>query len=339
MKLLVLGGTVFLGRHIVAAAQAAGHRVTLFNRGRHPDVFPAVEQLTGDRDGDLAPLAGRTWDAVIDTSGYVPRIVRRSAEALAAHTGHYTFISTISVYRDFARPGQDETAPTGTLEDPATEEVGGETYGPLKALCEAVVQESFPGRALVIRPGLIVGPFDPTDRFTYWPWRYARGGAVLAPGPPDRPVQFVDARDLAAWTVRLAAAGAGGVFNATGPQGEPPDGLYTAGALLDACRAAGAPGASTVWADGAFLVAQGVRPWTELPLWIPAADARMSGMLRVDCAAARAAGLTFRPVARTVQDTLDWARRRPPEHAWRAGLPAAREAEVLSAWRAAGGPA
>ena len=337
MRLLVLGGTVFLGRHIAAAALAAGHQVTLYNRGRHPDVLPQVEQLHGDRDGDLAALAGRTWDAVVDTSGYVPRIVRRGAAALAGAVGHYTFISTISVYRDFSRPAQDEAAPTGTLADPRVEEVGGETYGPLKALCEAAVQEAFPGRALIVRPGLIVGPYDPTDRFTYWPWRFARGGDVLAPGRPERPVQFVDARDLAAWTVRLAAAGTGGVFNATGPEGAPPDGVYTAGELLDACRAAGDPGATIVWTDESFLVAQGVRPWTELPLWIPAGDARMANMLRVDCTAARAAGLTFRPVARTVQDTLDWARQRPPDYAWRAGLPADREAEVLRAWRA--GPA
>jgi 2'-hydroxyisoflavone reductase len=347
MRLLVLGGTVFLGRHLVAAALAAGHQVTLFNRGRHPGVFPDLEQLHGDRDGGLDPLRGRTWDAAVDTSGYVPRVVRAGADFLAGAVGHYTFISSISVYRDFSRPDQDEGAPLGVLEDPTVEEVTGETYGPLKARCEQTVRERFPGRALIVRPGLIVGPHDPTDRFTYWPWRLSQGGEVLAPGRPDLPVQFVDVRDLAAWTVGLAEAGATGDFNATGPEGSPPDWRYTMGDLLETCRAVGAspsPGdrpapARLTWVDEDFLLRAGVRPWTELPLWVPSGEARIANMQRVDCSRARAAGLTFRPVAQTVQDTLAWTRERPLDAPWRAGLPAPREAEVLRAWHAGEGGA
>jgi 2'-hydroxyisoflavone reductase len=273
---------------------------------------------------------------VVDTSGYVPRVVRAAAELLAESVGHYTFISSISVYRDFARPDQDEDAPVGTLEDPTVEEVSGEAYGPLKALCEQTVRERLPGRSLIVRPGLIVGPYDPTDRFTYWPWRLSRGGEVLAPGRPDLPVQFVDVRDLATWTVHLATAGTTGVFNATGPEGTSPDGRYTMGELLETCRGVGAPHAAPparlTWVEEDFLLRAGVAPWTELPLWVPSGEARIANMQRVDCSRARAAGLTFLPVARTVQDTLTWALERPADAPWRAGLPAPREAEVLRAW-------
>ena len=189
MNLLILGGTVFLGRHLVEAALARGHAVTLFNRGQHnPDLFPEVERLRGDRDGDLQALEGRRWDAVVDTCGYVPRVVRASAEMLAPNVDHYTFISSISVYADTSKPGIDEQAPVGTLDDPTTEEVTGESYGPLKALCEQAAEAAMPGRVLNIRPGLIVGPHDPTDRFTYWVRRVAEGGEVLAPGNPHAPV-------------------------------------------------------------------------------------------------------------------------------------------------------
>ncbi len=207
MKLLVLGGTVFLGRHLVEAATARGHSVTLFNRGQHnPELYPEVEKLRGDRDSDLSALQGRRWDAVIDTCGYLPRAVRASAELLADAVDHYTFISSISVYADFHTPAMDESAPVGTLADETVEEVTGETYGPLKALCEQAAERALPGRVLNIRPGLIVGPHDPTDRFTYWPVRVARGGEVLAPGRPHVPVQVIDGRDLAEWTVRMVEA-------------------------------------------------------------------------------------------------------------------------------------
>ncbi len=267
-----------------------------------------MEQLRGDRDGGLDPLHGRQWDAVLDTSGYIPRIVRAGAELLAGSVAHYTFVSSISVFRDFATPDQDEDAPLGALADPTTETVDGATYGPLKVLCEQAVQSAFPARSLIVRPGLIVGPHDPTDRFTYWPWRLAGRpagdslpvpGDVLAPGDPAAAVQFVDARDLAGWMVRLIEARVGGVFNATGP--ESPQRVYTMGELLHTCRQVAASEASRsgelIWADEGFLLRAEVKPWTELPLWVPSSDPRMAHMQRVDCSRARAAGLTFRPVA------------------------------------------
>src|SRR4030095_11435959 len=208
MRILVIGGTMFLGRHIVEHALARGHEVTLFHRGKtNPHLFPDLEHVLGDRKESLEPLAGRRFDAILDTCGYVPRVVKLSAHALSGAAPHYTFISTISVYSDHKTLNQDETGPTGELEDPTREEITGDTYGPLKVLCEQAAAESFTGRVLVIRPGLIVGPHDPTDRFTYWPVRIARGGEVLAPGPEDTPVQLIDVRDLAAWTVEMMETG------------------------------------------------------------------------------------------------------------------------------------
>ena len=330
MKLLILGGTVFLGRHLVEAALARGHEVTLFNRGQHnPELFPEVEKLRGDRNGDLAALVGRRWDAVIDTSGYVPRVVRASAELLAEAVEHYTFISTISVYSDFNHPTMDESAPVGRLDDPSVEQVTGETYGPLKVLCEEAAEAALPGRVLNIRPGLIVGPHDPSDRFTYWPVRVARGGDVLAPARPDRQVQIIDARDLAEWNIRMTESRRTGVFNATGP-----DYRLTMGAVLDACKTVSGSDARFVWVDGQFLLDAGVRPWIELPLWIPQREDESGSLLAVNCDRAFAAGLTFRPVAATTRDTLEWAATRPPDYEWRAGLPADREQEVLEAWKA-----
>src|ERR1051325_6256679 len=231
MKILILGGTVFLGRHLVEAALARGHEVTLFNRGNNPHLFPEVEKLRGDRDGGLDVLRGRRWDVVIDTSGFVPRIVRASAELLADTVELYVFISSLSVIADTRVPGADESAPVGTLDDPTIEDATGKAYGPLKALCEQAVEQVMPGRALNIRPGLIVGPHDPTGRFTYWPVRVARGGEVLAPGRPARQIQLVDVRDLAGWIIRLAEAGTSGLFNATGP-----DKVLTMEELLEECR-------------------------------------------------------------------------------------------------------
>ena len=206
MKLLILGGTKFLGRHAVDAALAAGHEVTTFTRGQtNPELHPEIEHLHGDRDGSLDALAGRTWDGVVDTSGYVPRIVRRSAELLRDSVARYVFVSSISAYGDFSAPITEET-PVAELEDPDTEEIM-ESYGALKAACERVVEGVYGDRSARVRAGLIVGPFDPTDRFTYWPRRIAAGGTVLAPGDPEAPVQFVDARDLAAWLVHVALDG------------------------------------------------------------------------------------------------------------------------------------
>jgi 2'-hydroxyisoflavone reductase len=330
MELLILGGTVFLGRHVAEAALARGHAVTLFNRGQHnPDLFPDVEKLRGDRNCVLEALRGRSWDAVIDTCGYVPRVVRASAQRLAEAVGHYTFISSISVYPSFPTPGMDESAPVGTLADESVEEVTGETYGPLKALCEQAAEAAMPGRVLSVRAGLIVGPYDPTDRFTYWPRRVARGGDVLAPGSPNGPVQFIDARDLAEWILRMAETGGTGVFNATGPA-EP----LTMGRLLEECRTVSGSDATLNWVDEEFLLTAGAAPWSELPLWVPAREEAMAGFSAVSCAKAIAAGLTFRPLAGTIRDTLAWDATLPADRELRAGLKPEREAELLAAWRA-----
>ncbi len=326
MRLLILGGTVFLGRHLVAWALERGHEVTLFNRGQHnPDLFPRVEKLRGDRDGNLEALQGRRWDAVIDTSGYVPRVARDAAVLLRDAVAHYTFISSISVYTEDNPPGLDESGTVGTLQDETVEEITGETYGPLKALCEQAVENALPGRTLVIRPGLIVGPDDPTDRFTYWPHRVAQGGDVLAPGRPDHQVQIIDVRDLAEWTLRMVEAGGTGVYNATGP-----DYRLTMGAVLDACQSASGSAARFTWVDEQFLLDCGIEPWSELPLWIP--EGQDTLISSVDVRKALSAGLTFRPLAETVRDTLAWDAARPADHEWRAGLSREREQETLAAW-------
>lgn len=298
MKLLVLGGTVFLGRGIVAAALARGHEVTLFNRGRRdPDLFPDVERLRGDRDGDLEALSGRAFGAVIDPSGYRPEQLRAVAQVLGGSASHYTFISSISAHREFP-PGRpfDEDAPLAE---------GNEGYGALKARCEEVLAEALPGRAAIVRPGLIVGPHDPTDRFTYWPGRVAAGGRVLAPGRPERPIQLIDVRDLAEWCVRLAEARQIGVFNAVGPET-----ALTMGALLEECRSVAASDARFTWVPDAELSATSIEPWTGMPLWIPEDDPTHGGMLLADNRRAIAAGLTFRPIAETIRATLEWDRAR-----------------------------
>jgi 2'-hydroxyisoflavone reductase len=323
MDLLILGGTRFLGRYLVEAALGGDHRVTLFNRGlSDPDLFPEVETIRGDRDGDLAALRGRRWDAVIDTCGYVPRVVRASAGLLADAVDHYTFVSSISVYPDNMGPGADEGAPVEELEDPTVEEITGETYGGLKALCERAAEEEMPGRILNVRPGLISGPHDPTDRFTYWPRRVAAGGEVLAPDRPELRVQFIDVRDLAGWMVKMSAEQQTGTYNATGPAYE-----LRMGKLLEECEAVGGD-AKIVWVSEEFLEENGVEPFTELPLWVPR---EYSGMLAVDCGKAIAAGLTFRPVSETIRDVLEWdSKRAEPDLA--AGLEPEKERELLSAW-------
>lgn len=327
MRVLIIGGTLFLGRHLAAAALAQGHTVTLFNRGRNSEgLFPEAEHLRGDRDGDLEALRGRTWDVVIDTCGYVPRVVRASAQLLADSVEHYTFVSSISAYAGWPGASRiDETFPVGTLADPAVEEVNGETYGPLKALCEQVVEETFPGRALIVRPGLIVGAYDPTDRFSYWPYRVARGGEVLAPGMPERPVQVIDARDLAEWILRMATARATGTFNATGP-----DYALAMVEMLEESRRVSGSDATFTWIPGGFLEEQKVGEWVEMPLWVPEKEG--AGLGNVNCSRAIAAGLTFRPLAETIRATLDWLATRPADYTWQAGLTAEREAEVLAAW-------
>lgn len=327
MRILIFGGTNFLGRH-TAAALERGHEVTLFHRGQtNPGLFPDAEEILGDREHDLALLAGREWDAVIDVPGYVPRIVRASAQALAGHVKHYAFISTISVYDSIPEPGMDESAPVGQLPEPS-EDVQ-KYYGQLKALCEDEVRAAFPDAALVIRPGLIVGPFDPTDRFSYWPIRISDGGEVLAPGDPDRQVQVIDARDLANWTVDCVERGTTGTFNATGPATR-----LTMREMLEACREGTASDATFTWVDESFLEAEGVGPWMEVPLWLPASDTDTRGMLAVSIDRAVNAGLTFRPLAETARDTLAWHRSRPAGTQLKAGLQPERERELLEKWQA-----
>ena len=336
MKLLVLGGTRFLGRAIVDAALERGHEVTLFNRGQtNPELYPELERLRGDRDGDLSALAGRSWDAVVDPSGYVPRVVRASAELLAPSVDHYSFVSSISVYRSFSRPDFDESAPLIELEDPSVEDVQ-EHYGGLKALCERTVEALFPGRAANVRAGLVVGPHDPTDRFTYWPVRIARGGEVLAPGPPDRRVQFVDVRDLGEWLVRVAEERTTGTFNATGPVP-----AATFGDLLDECRRVSGTETTVTWVDEDFLLEREVGQWLELPLWLAQNDPDWAHMQEADVSRAVAAGLLFRPLAETIRDTLAWHETRTgarPEGTIAlpspsVGLSPEKEAELLADWR------
>jgi 2'-hydroxyisoflavone reductase len=327
VEILILGGTKFLGRAAAEEALGRGHRVTLFNRGQtNPELFPEAEHLHGDRDGGLDALRGRSWDAVIDPSGYVPRVVRGSTELLRDAVGHYVFVSSISVYRDFSRPNFDERAPRIELDDPTVEEVM-EYYGGLKALCEDVVSEVFAERSANVRAGLIVGPHDPTDRFTYWPVRVARGGEVLAPGRAARPVEFIDVRDLGAWLVTLAEQQSAGAFNATR------DGL-TMGEVLEACRRAGGSDASFTWVDEPFLVEREVGQWMELPLWIAEGDPEWAHLQEADVSRANAAGLEHRPLEETVEDTLAWAR---GKEGWAdgVGLAPGREAELLREWHEA----
>ncbi len=327
MKLLVIGGTRFLGRAIVNDALAAGHEVTLFNRGQsNPDLYSGqVETLIGDRDGGLGILDGRSFDAVIDTCGYVPRLVRDSAEKLKDAVEHYTFISTVSVYSDATAANQDESAPLGSMEDETIEEVTGETYGPLKVLCEKAADDVLGAeRVLHVRAGLIVGPHDLSDRFTYWPARVARGGEVLAPDAPDRAVQFVDVRDLAAWTVKATEAKLHGPYNATGP-----DGRLTIGEMLHTCQEQSGSDAHFTWVNEAFLLENEVGAYVELPLWVPA---EFAGMESFNCQKAIAAGLSFRSLAETVSDTLAWQATRPADYQWRGGLSPEREADLLQKW-------
>jgi 2'-hydroxyisoflavone reductase len=330
VRVLVLGGTHFLGRHIVDALLARGHEPVLFNRGKtNPGLFPEVERITGERETGLAALEGKTFDAVIDTSGYLPRVVRASAHALRLTAGLYCFISSVSVY-DLAIGNTREDAPLLTLPegaDPDTFLI--ENYGPLKALCERAAAEAFGiDRTLVIRPGLIVGPDDPTDRFTYWPERIARGGDVLAPSTPEFMTQFIDVRDLASWTVEMIERNAHGAYNATSE-----DGTMRLGEVLEACKRLSGSDARLTWVDDAFLVANGVEGWMDLPLWIPGTS-EFSSLLHADASKALAAGLHIRSIDDTVAATLAWLPSRDAAREWKTGLPPERERELLASWKA-----
>jgi len=324
-RILILGGTGFLGPQVVRAALAGGHEVTLFNRGKtNPDIFPDLEKLRGDRDGGLDALKGRRWDAVVDTSGYVPRIVAQSADLLADSVDRYLFVSTISVYASLASADVNEDAPVGVLDDPTVEKVDGETYGPLKALCEQAVRDRYAERATIVRPGLIVGPGDRSDRFTYWPVRIARGGDVLAPGDGSDPVQFIDVRDLGDWMVRCLEAGTSGTFNANGPPNE-----YTMRSMLETCIEVARSDARLVWAPRTFLEEQGVEPWGDMPVWVPAGS-DFTGAASTDISRAVAAGLTSLPMKDSIAATLEWFREtRGLEDKLRAGMSSEREQALI----------
>jgi 2'-hydroxyisoflavone reductase len=311
-------------------AVATGHDITVFHRGTTGrGAIEGAEEILGDRDGGLDALAGREWDTVVDTSGYFPRVVGASAWMFADAAERYVFVSSLSAYSDDRTPGQDESGPLGTIDDPTVEEITEGSYGPLKVLCERVVQAAFPGRALILRWGLMVGPLDYTDRFTYWPRRVADGGEVLAPGPPDQPVQFADGRDVAGFMLAAVERRVAGVFNVHGPE-EP----LTFAQLLETCRDVAGSDAEIAWASPEFLLEHGVEPWSDLPLWLPGEE--NAGLMRRSMRRAVEAGLELRPVADTVRDTLAWDRERgAPE--LQAGLSRDREAEVLAAWRRTGG--
>ena len=350
LSILILGGTGFIGPHMVEYAQARGHEITLFNRGRtNTHLFPELEKLVGDRASDLTALDGRRWDAVIDNSGYIERHVRSSAELLA-ESGRYVFVSTLSAYKDLATPGITEDYELARLPDPAmaeADEWDGQTYGPFKALCEEAVQAVFGERATIVRPGYIVGPRDGTDRWTYWPVRTAAGGTMAVPGSPEDAVQFIDARDLGAWMVRMVENGASGEFNAVGPV-EP----VSMAAMLEACRSVGGSDAEFQWVDAEFAREQGVA----FPIWAPPGEGDFGAVQLVDNARAVEAGYASRPIEETIRDTLAWwneiapaeradgmhsGLRKPPELAF--GQPATMEAmmeveaALLEAWSARSG--
>lgn len=333
LRILILGGTGFTGPFQVKYALSRGHKVTVFNRGKtHPGELPkGVEQLTGDRNGQLEALKGKHWDVCIDNPTTLPAWVRDAAQILKGNVERYIFISTISVYADTST-GPDENTPLAKYEgaDPFKETLeamkasGYKTYGPLKALSEQETEKWFPGKSLIIRPGLIVGPRDETDRFTYWPVRIDRGGEVLAPGNPSDPVQFIDGRDLAEWTVRMAENRETGIYNATGPAKE-----LGIGGMLDGIKTALNSNATFAWADAEFLKQQKVEAWSDMPVW--AGDEL--GMSRTNISRALAKDLTFRPLGDTARDTLTWLKAQKPERQakMRAGLTPEREAEVLVA--------
>lgn len=326
MKLLILGGTQFVGRHMTEAALARNHEVTLFNRGqRNPELFPDVEKLKGDRAGDLSALAGRHWDAVLDVSGYIPRHVRNSASMLADVVEHYTFISTISVYAEPFVESGDETAPLATLspENEGTETVTGETYGALKVLCERATAEAMPGRVLTLRLGLMVGPYDHTDRFSYWVMRTAdqeHPDMVIPATPNQIPMQVIDARDLAQFTLNMIEARRTGIYNTTGP-----DYPLTLGKVLETARQVTGQTPTYHEIPEATLLEKGVQPWVDLPLWLPEKDTNLH---RVNNSKAIEAGLTFLPLEKTVADIYEW--RQTWDEPFRAGWNRDAEKQHLS---------
>lgn len=342
LRVLILGGTRFLGIHLTEAALARGHEVTFFNRGRtRAELFPQIKRLVGDRDGvnlgGLTALEGQPFDAVIDTSGYVPRHVRLSAELLAAQAPHYLFISTVSVYQDF-KGANDEDATLGRLDDPSVETVDGRTYGPLKALCEQEALRAYADqRCTILRPGLIVGPYDNTDRFTYWPARCAQGGRFIAPGTAQDPIQIIDARDLATYSLACIEQRITGVFNVISAPGQFSMGHLVTRAARLATDIAQPPAAPVpVWLPADFLDQQKILPWSDMPVWVPDTPESF-GFSRTSVDRALKTGLQIRSLESTLADTLRWHLNRPQAEraALRAGLKSEREREVLAAWDAA----
>ncbi len=332
--MLILGGTGFLGPHIIEAALESGYEVTLFNRGQtNPHLFEDLEKLVGDRDPQkgegLRALEGdRTWDCVVDTTSYVPRLTKAVTELLAGRTRHYHLVSTVSTYADFDADEIDESYPLAELEDPTTENVQA-NYGGLKVLCEQAAEQALPGQVSITRPGLIVGPGDPTGRFTYWPVHGSSGGELIAPGSPDDPVQFIDVRDLAALIVRMLDEDSTTTVNAVGPTHG-----STMGELAYASRAVGTEPTRVTWIGNDDLEKLDLRPWRDIPVWTPSTG-DLRGLSRVSATAAIAAGLTSRPVAETLGDTLAWYRELPADSGSRrlAGLDTERQSERLAAWR------
>jgi 2'-hydroxyisoflavone reductase len=339
LRILILGGTGFIGPHEVSYALARGHKLTLFNRGKSPHAWPGeVEELLGDRNtGDLKALEGREWDVCIDNPTTLPFWVRDAGKVLQGKVGQYIFISTISVYAANDAPA-NETAPLAKYAgaDPMAETADtlkghvGELYGPLKAISEAEAEKQFPGMTTIVRPGLIAGPGDETDRFTYWPVRLARGGEVLAPGDGSDPIQVIDARDLAEWTIRLAESHIFGVFNATGPAGP-----TTMRGMLVGVGSALRSDDPLTWVSADFLEAEKVSPWSDLPVWVPA-KGDTAGFARRSIDKALAAGLTHRRLGTTAIDTLAWFKEQPTERQaqLKAGLPPERETALLAKWKA-----
>ena len=325
LRILILGGTGFIGPHMVRYAMYRGHDVTLFNRGRTaPELFPGVETLIGDRDDQLDALRGGTWDAVIDNSGYVPRHVRDSAELLRDSVGRYLFTSTGSVY-NFDQDELTEDADLLPIDDPTSEDVD-RYYGPLKVLCENAVTDTYRERGTVVRLHVVAGPGDPTDRFTYWPVRIDHGGEIIAPGSQSTPVQFIDVRDLAEFMMELLERDIGGTYNAAGPALDP----TSMAEFLYGVRAITSSHLSFTWIDEQFLVEQEAR----FQLWYPPTEGAIRGLSRVRSHRGVAAGLKFRPLAVTAFDTLEWFKSLPEERRNGFELNLERDARVLEAWKA-----
>lgn len=338
LRILILGGTGFTGPLQIQYALKRGHKITTFNRGKtHPGETPeGVEQLIGDRNGQLDALKNRQWDVVIDNPTSAPVWVRDAAQILKGNVDRYVFISTISVYADTSKPGTEESAPLAKYAGPDAMKESRETiiaskfvlYGPLKALSEQEAEKWFPKKTLIIRPGLIVGPRDETDRFSYWPMRVDRGGEVMAPGAPSDPVQFIDGRDVAEWTIRMVENGETGIYNATGPAKQ-----LGIGDMLKTMKSSLNSQAKFTWVNADFLAAQKVEPWSDMPVWIPPRGEEAGGN-QISNKRAVAKGMTFRPLADTTRDTVAWFKSQPPDRQakLKAGLTLERETEVLAAW-------